>query len=70
MTVPAEPQPEAASPCVFTCVIDQGHGYCLGCWRTLAEISAWHRYNTNEKYALLAQLETRCAAHSPTPATP
>ncbi len=70
MTVPAELQPDVASPCVYTCVIDQGHGYCLGCWRTLAEISAWHRYHANEKYAVLAQLETRRTTHFTTPATP
>lgn len=57
---------EVASPCVRSCVIDQKHGYCLGCWRTLREISDWHRYGPDQKLALLAQLESRCTTHATT----
>ena len=57
-------QADVPSPCILECVVHQGHGYCLGCWRTLAEISAWHRYSNAEKTGALAQIEHRRTAHS------
>lgn len=56
--------PDVASPCVRDCMVDQGHGYCLGCWRTLTEISAWHRYSLEQKHAVLTAIETRRATHA------
>jgi predicted Fe-S protein YdhL (DUF1289 family) len=44
-------------------MIDPGHDFCVGCWRTLQEISDWHRYTPAQKQALLARLEDRRAAH-------
>jgi uncharacterized protein len=64
MTPPGNTLPEVESPCIGTCLVDQGHGFCVGCWRTLREISDWHRYSPEQKNALLAQLETRCATHA------
>jgi predicted Fe-S protein YdhL (DUF1289 family) len=64
MTPPGNTLPEVESPCIGACLIDQGHGFCVGCWRTLREISDWHRYSPEQKNALLAQLETRCATHA------
>ncbi|MBY0271595.1 MAG: DUF1289 domain-containing protein [Burkholderiales bacterium] len=52
------------SPCIMSCVVDQNHGFCLGCWRTLREISDWHRYFPEQKHAVLAEIETRRATHS------
>lgn len=66
MTQQADTRQDVESPCVMACVVDQSHGYCLGCWRTLREISDWRRYSPQQKQALLAQLESRCAAHSNT----
>lgn len=63
MTLSADPQPDVESPCIRECVVAV-HGYCLGCWRTLDEISFWHRYDAAQKHAVLAQLETRRAAHA------
>lgn len=64
MTMPDDTQPEVESPCISACMVDQEHGYCVGCWRTLREISDWHRYSPEQKHALLAQLEGRRATHS------
>jgi uncharacterized protein len=64
MTPPGNALPEVESPCIGACLVDQGHGFCVGCWRTLREISDWHRYSPQEKHALLAQLEGRRATHS------
>ncbi len=55
---------DAESPCVRICMIDPDHDFCVGCWRTLREISDWHRYTPAQKHALLARLEDRRAAHS------
>ncbi len=64
MTVPAiDLLPNTESPCVRICMIDPGHDFCVGCWRTLQEISDWHRYTPAQKQALLARLEDRRAAH-------
>ncbi len=62
MTASADTPPEVASPCVLACVIGQDHGFCLGCWRTLTEISHWHRYSTADKRDVLDQIEIRRAA--------
>ena len=62
--MPAETLPDIESPCVRDCVVDQGHGLCVGCWRTLREISDWHRYDPAQKLAVLAQIESRRAACS------
>jgi len=47
------------SPCVRTCVIDQQSKFCVGCGRTLHEISYWTRYTPEERQRLLQQLPAR-----------
>lgn len=44
-------------------MVDQGHGYCVGCWRTLREISDWFRYDPAQKQAVLAELKSRRTMH-------
>jgi hypothetical protein len=48
-----------ASPCNKVCVMDTEQRYCLGCWRTLAEIAAWGSMTDEEQQAVLKQLERR-----------
>ncbi|MBX3453326.1 DUF1289 domain-containing protein [Ferrovibrio sp.] len=48
-----------ASPCTKVCRIDTATGYCLGCWRTGAEIGAWPAMDAAEQHALLRQLAAR-----------
>ena len=67
MTTQADTRQDVESPCVRDCVVDQGHGFCLGCWRTLREISDWHRYDPAQKHAVLAQIQARRATHSTIP---
>lgn len=50
------------SPCTKVCVMDAAGRYCLGCWRTLAEIGAWPAMSEAEQGAVVAQLEGRRAA--------
>jgi predicted Fe-S protein YdhL (DUF1289 family) len=51
--------PDAESPCIRECVIDQQTGYCRGCWRTLDEISFWTSYTPGEKQRILQCLQAR-----------
>jgi len=60
----ADAQQDVESPCVRDCMVDQGHGYCISCWRTLREISDWHRYDTAQKQTVLAAIESRRATHA------
>jgi predicted Fe-S protein YdhL (DUF1289 family) len=54
-----------ASPCNKVCAMDAEQRYCLGCWRTLAEIAAWSSMTGKAQRAVLAQLEERRAASPP-----
>jgi predicted Fe-S protein YdhL (DUF1289 family) len=63
MTIKSNAPVDEESPCVGACMVDQNHGYCVGCWRTLREISDWFRYNPAQKRAVLAELKPRRAAH-------
>jgi len=53
---------EVASPCNKTCAMDEQHGWCRGCWRTLEEIARWPEYSDAEKLAVLQRVEERRAA--------
>jgi hypothetical protein len=50
------------SPCTKVCVMDAGGRYCLGCWRTLAEITAWPSMTDAEQRAVAVQLDGRRTA--------
>lgn len=50
------------SPCTRLCLMDQASSHCLGCWRTLDEITCWSHYSSAQKQAVLAQLEVRRTA--------
>lgn len=48
-----------SSPCVKICVVDPVGGLCIGCGRTVEEISAWLEMTETEKVRLMATLPTR-----------
>jgi uncharacterized protein len=50
---------EPVSPCIAVCVLDPADGYCRGCLRTIAEISAWITLDAAAKRRLLAALAER-----------
>ncbi|WP_455156043.1 DUF1289 domain-containing protein [Sphingomonas zeae] len=57
-----EPQPASvASPCVNVCTMDKAAGWCLGCARTIREISNWSAKPADERRAILAALPGRQA---------
>lgn len=47
------------SPCNDVCKLDERTGWCLGCYRTLAEIGAWTSMDDGGKRAVLEQAATR-----------
>jgi uncharacterized protein len=49
------------TPCIAVCIIDPKTGLCLGCGRTLPEIARWHRIESAERLAVMAQLSARMA---------
>ena len=41
------------SPCIKVCKIDEKSGLCIGCYRSIKEISMWSKLNWDERYAVL-----------------
>lgn len=50
---------EIESPCVKLCVIHPEERLCLGCFRTIEEISAWSRMTPEARRAVMAELKAR-----------
>jgi predicted Fe-S protein YdhL (DUF1289 family) len=48
-----------SSPCVKICVVDPLAGLCIGCGRTVAEISLWPEMQESERLAVMAELPER-----------
>jgi predicted Fe-S protein YdhL (DUF1289 family) len=51
-----------SSPCVKICVVDPLAGLCVGCGRTVAEISLWPEMGERERQAVMATLPARMLA--------
>tara|TARA_B100000902_G_C26845378_1_gene685465 strand:- start:432 stop:602 length:171 start_codon:yes stop_codon:yes gene_type:complete len=47
------------SPCIKICQIDYKLGLCLGCKRSLDEISQWTNFTDIEKNKILKELNQR-----------
>lgn len=47
------------SPCILICSIDMKTGYCFGCGRTQAEISAWIEMTPQERRETMSKLPAR-----------
>jgi predicted Fe-S protein YdhL (DUF1289 family) len=58
------------SPCTKVCIIDASKGLCLGCGRSLSEISAWSSLSGDVRTRLMADLPRRLAAALPSQAAP
>jgi uncharacterized protein len=50
------------SPCVRDCRVDQVTGFCVGCFRTLTEISYWASYTNVQRRRVLTFVEARRTA--------
>ena len=47
------------TPCIAVCMIDPKTSLCFGCGRTLGEIARWHRMESAERLAVMAELPAR-----------
>ena len=55
------------TPCIAVCMMDPKTSLCLGCGRTLPEIARWHRMDSAERQAVMAQLAARMTDAGLTP---
>lgn len=53
---------EVDSPCVRVCVVHPETRLCIGCARSIEEISRWSRLAPEERRAIMAELPSRTAA--------
>jgi predicted Fe-S protein YdhL (DUF1289 family) len=51
-----------SSPCIKICVVDPLAGLCVGCGRSVAEISLWPEMAETERQAVMAALPARMMA--------
>jgi predicted Fe-S protein YdhL (DUF1289 family) len=51
-----------ATPCVKICVVDPLSGLCIGCGRTVAEISLWPELTDDSRRAIMSGLAERMSA--------
>ncbi len=52
-------RPVIESPCTRVCTLDPASGPCLGCGRSLAEITRWTQMSDAERERLVAELGRR-----------
>ena len=50
---------EISSPCIGICSVDDLSGLCVGCFRSMDEISQWWDMNDAERNKVMGQLADR-----------
>lgn len=53
------------SPCINICKMDAQSRLCLGCFRTIDEITVWSRTDDATRARILAVVSQRRLAHDP-----
>tara|TARA_B100000902_G_scaffold366365_1_gene388082 strand:- start:660 stop:893 length:234 start_codon:yes stop_codon:yes gene_type:complete len=56
---------EIESPCVKLCVVHPEHKICIGCFRTISEISGWSHLTAENRKQIIKTLKTREALLEP-----
>lgn len=51
------------SPCIRQCCLDPATDVCLGCFRSLEEITGWHDADTAERVQILENCARRREEH-------
>ncbi len=54
-----------ASPCINICKMDAPSGLCVGCFRTIDEITVWSRSDDACRLEILAAVARRRQEHEP-----
>ena len=52
---------EIDSPCVKICLIHQEEKICIGCFRTMSEITNWSKFNTQKRETIQSKLKLRAS---------
>ena len=52
------------SPCIDVCKIDYKSGYCIGCNRTIEEITDWSSMNDSNKKKVLIRVKNNTTFQS------
>lgn len=47
------------TPCIKVCTLDARNGVCLGCGRTIDEISRWAKMSGSERARVMSDLPAR-----------
>ncbi|WP_248745224.1 DUF1289 domain-containing protein [Pseudomonas sp. MWU12-2037] len=55
------PERPVASPCVSVCALDE-QDICIGCQRTVEEITRWSRMDNSERREVLGRCHERAKA--------
>lgn len=50
---------EVESPCIKLCTVHPTERICVGCYRTIDEISQWSRLSPAERSTIMAELPAR-----------
>ncbi len=59
------PTPGVASPCINVCKMDDTGAFCVGCFRTIAEIALWSRAPDEQRLKILLAVERRRGEQDP-----
>jgi len=57
--IQARKQKAAVSPCINVCTLDTANGFCVGCFRSLDEISVWSSASNDERLNILDAVARR-----------
>lgn len=52
---------EIASPCTQLCTIHPAERICVGCYRSIDEITEWSRYTPERRAELMEELPNRAS---------
>jgi predicted Fe-S protein YdhL (DUF1289 family) len=53
------------SPCIRKCALDLEGNYCIGCNRTVEEISNWRHYSETDKLKVIERITQECRSTDP-----
>jgi len=57
-----EARQEVPSPCINICKMDDKTALCVGCYRTIQEITAWRLASNENKLAIWQEIKVRMFA--------
>jgi|YNPMSStandDraft_1061717.scaffolds.fasta_scaffold17884_1 hypothetical protein len=52
-------QDKIQSPCVNICKLDSTKTFCVGCFRTIGEITNWIFYSDEQRTKIINEIQTR-----------